>query len=195
MKRLLPLLAVLPLLFLAACATPTGTVTLLPAEPGANLGAVAMFDPKNGAEQGALTAAYTQSALGKFAIKPADPSRFGALTDALPPPATHFTLYFIEGGTKLTPESEPVLKAIFAEIAKRPGAEVQITGHTDTVGKDGDNDMLSLRRARDIRETLIAQGLNPTISRAVGRGARELLVPTPPNTAEPKNRRVEITVR
>ena len=92
MKRLLPLLAVLPLLVLAACATPTGTVTLLPAEPGANLGAVAMFDPKNGAEQGALTAANTQSTLGKFAIKPADPSRYGALTDALPPPAAHFTL-------------------------------------------------------------------------------------------------------
>jgi outer membrane protein OmpA-like peptidoglycan-associated protein len=88
-----------------------------------------------------------------------------------------------------------VLKQVFAELAKRSGAEVQITGHTDTVGSEGDNDTLSLKRAREIRETLIAEGLSPTISRAVGRGERELLVATPDNTAEPRNRRVEITVR
>jgi len=191
------LLAALLLTLLAACASaPTGSVTLLPGEPGANVGAVAVFDPKTGAETGSLTAENTQAALGgKFATKPADPKLYAALTDTLPPPPAHFTLYFLEGTTKLTPESEPELKQVFAEIAKRPGAEVQITGHTDTVGKEGDNDMLSLKRARDIREALIAQGLNPSISRAVGRGERELLVQTPPNTAEPRNRRVEITVR
>jgi OmpA-OmpF porin, OOP family len=188
-------LALLPLL--AACAsTPSGSVTLLPGEPGVGVGAVAVFDPKSGAEQGSLTAENTQTALGaKFASKPADPKLYAALTDILPPPATHFTLYFLEGTTKLTPESEPELQKVFAEIAKRPGAEVQITGHTDTIGKEGDNDMLSLRRARDVREALIGQGLNPAISRAVGRGDRELLVSTPPNTAEPRNRRVEIIVR
>jgi outer membrane protein OmpA-like peptidoglycan-associated protein len=175
---------------------PAGSVTLLPGEAGAPVGAVAVFDPKSGAEQGSLTAENTQTALGgKFVARPADPKLYAALTDALPPPIARYTLYFIEGTTKLTPESEPELKKVFAELARRPGAEVQITGHTDTVGSEGDNDMLSLRRARDVREALIAQGLSPTISRAVGRGERELLVPTPPNTSEPRNRRVEITVR
>jgi outer membrane protein OmpA-like peptidoglycan-associated protein len=192
--RALALLALLPLL--AACATTGGMVTLLPGEPGANVGAVAVFDPKSGAETGALTAENTQTALGgKFAAKPADPKFYATLTDGLPPPAAHYTLYFIEGGAKLTPESEPELKKVFAELARRPGAEVQITGHTDTVGAQGDNDMLSLKRAREIREALIAQGLNPTISRAVGRGEREPLVATPDGVAEPRNRRVEITVR
>jgi outer membrane protein OmpA-like peptidoglycan-associated protein len=192
--KALALLALPPLL--AACATAGGSVTLLPGEPGVNTGAVAVFDPKSGAETGSLTAANTQAALGgKFLAKPADPARYAALTDALPPPAARYTLYFVEGTTKLTPESEPELKKVFAELAKRPGAEVQITGHTDTVGSEGDNDMLSLKRAREIREALIAQGLSPTISRAVGRGERELLMPTPDNTTEPRNRRVEIIVR
>jgi outer membrane protein OmpA-like peptidoglycan-associated protein len=191
--RPIALLALLPLL--AACATSGGSVTLLSGEPGANVGAVALFDAKTSAEVGQLTAANTQTALGgKVAVKPAT-GKYDDLLQAMPPPAAHYTLYFQEGGTKLTPESEPELKKVFAEIANRPGAEVQITGHTDTVGSEGDNDMLSLKRARDIRESLIAQGLNPTISRAVGRGERELLAPTPDNTAEPKNRRVEITVR
>jgi outer membrane protein OmpA-like peptidoglycan-associated protein len=191
-------LLVLPLLLLlAACATtPTGSVTLLPGEAGANVGAVALFDAKSGAETGSLTAENTQAPLGgKFVAKPVDPGRYAALTDTLPPPPAKFTLYFVEGATRLTPESEPELKKVFAEIARRPGAEVQITGHTDTVGKDADNDLLSLNRARDIREALVGQGLNPTISRAVGRGERELLIQTPDNTAEPRNRRVEITVR
>ena len=197
MRAWLTILAAVPLLMLAACATtPTGSVTLLPGEPGAKVGAVAVFDAKSGAETGSLTAENTQTALGgKFAAKPADPKLYAALTDTLPPPPARFTLYFLEGTTRLTAESEPELKRVFAEIARRPGAEVQITGHTDTVGKDSDNDTLSRKRAADILDALIAQGLEPKISRAVGRGKRELLVQTPDNTAEPRNRRVEVTVR
>ncbi len=192
--RALIALAALPLL--AACATAGGNVTLLPGEGDAAVGAVAVMDGKTGAEVGVLTEANTSAALGhKWAIKRLKPPVYDALTAALPAPVAKFTLYFIEGGTQLTPESEPVLKEVFAEVAKRPGAEVQITGHTDTVGQEGDNDTLSLKRAREIREALIGEGLNPTISRAVGRGERELLVQTPDNTAEPRNRRVEITVR
>jgi len=188
------LLALLPLL--AACATTGGSVTLLPGEAGAGVGSVVVLDPKTGAEQGSLIAANTQAALGgKFAAKATDAATYAALTQGLPPPVAHFTLYFVEGTTKLTPQSEPELKKVFAEVAKRSGAEVQITGHTDTVGGEYDNDTLSLKRAREIREALIAQGLNPTISRAVGRGEREPLVPTPDNTPEPRNRRVEIIVR
>ncbi|MBS0333151.1 MAG: OmpA family protein [Proteobacteria bacterium] len=194
MKPALPLL--IAALSLAACATSRGTVTLLPGEAGAPVGAVAVFDPKSGAEKGSLTAEYTQTGLGgRFAAKPADPKLYAELADTLPKPPTHFTLYFMEGLTTLTPESEAELKKVFDEVARRPGAEVQITGHTDTVGKAEDNDSLSLRRAEDIRQQLIKQGLNPSISRAVGRGARELLVQTPPGTEEPKNRRVEIIVR
>ena len=191
--RAFALAVLLPLL--AACAT-GGSVTLLPGEPGVNTGAVAVFNPKTGVETGALIAANTQARLdGRFAAKPADPKRYAALTDALPPPVARYTLYFIEGTTTLTPASEPELKKVFAELMKRPGAEVQITGHTDTVGSGSDNDALSLNRAREIREALAVQGLNLAITRAVGRGERELLVPTPDNTAEPRNRRVEIIVR
>jgi len=191
--RALALLILLPLL--AACAS-AGSVTLLPGEAGANVGSVVVLDPKTGAERGALIAANTRSGLGgRVSAAAADPKRYAALTEALPPPVAHYTLYFYEGTTKLVPESEPELRRVFAEIARRGGAEVQITGHTDTVGQQADNDLLSLSRAKEIREALIGQGLNPTISRAVGRGERELLVPTPDNTPEPRNRRVEVIVR
>ncbi|HEY0437374.1 MAG TPA: hypothetical protein VGC92_12075, partial [Phenylobacterium sp.] len=127
MRRCVPLLLLLPLL--GACATAGGSVTLLPGEAGAGVGAVAVFDARNGAELGQLTAANTQTALGgKVTAVPAA-TRYDVLLSALPPPAAHYTLYFQEGGVKLTPESEPELKKVFAEIAQRGGAEVQITGH------------------------------------------------------------------
>jgi outer membrane protein OmpA-like peptidoglycan-associated protein len=84
---------------------------------------------------------------------------------------------------------------LFAEVAKRQAVEVQVTGHTDTLGKESDNDRLSEERAQAIREMLIAQGLKSNFIRAVGRGERELLIPTPDNVREPRNRRVEVIVR
>ena len=189
--RALVLAALLPLL--CACA---GTVTLLPGEDNAAAGSVAVFDPKTGLEKGSLSDANTRSRLWwKVAAKPADPKRYVALTSRIPPPLAHFTLYFFEDTTKLVPESEPQLKRMFADIARRPGVEVQIVGHTDTVGSGPANDILSLDRARFVRDALVAQGLRPAITRAVGRGEHELLVPTPDNTREPRNRRVEVIVR
>lgn len=95
----------------------------------------------------------------------------------------------------MTPASVPVLVALRAEIARRPGAEVQVTGHTDTVGSDADNDVLSLRRAREILNLLASKGFDRSIMTAVGRGERELKVPTADNVSNPANRRVEVIVR
>ena len=186
--------AFVALLLLAGCAS--GAVTLLPGEPGSKVGAVAVLDPKTGAEVGTLDAANTRSALGgRVVARPVDPARHARLLQGMPPAERHFTLYFFEGSTRIVPGSEQELHNMFAEIAKRSGAEVQITGHTDTVGPGARNDQLSLDRAREIRDALVGQGLNPAITRTTGRGERELLIPTPDNTPEEKNRRVEVIVR
>ena len=82
-----------------------------------------------------------------------------------------------------------------AEIARRPGAEVQVTGHTDTVGSDADNDVLSQKRAEEILNVLVAKGFDRSIMSAVGRGERELKEATADNVGNPVNRRVEVIVR
>ena len=182
------------LLALAGCAT--SSVALLPAEPGSNVGAVALFNPKDGAELGQLTTANTQTPLGgPVKPRPLKPDTYASLTAAMPAPVARFTLYFVEGSTKLAPGSEPELQKMLAEVARRSGVEVQITGHTDTVGSDADNDALSIKRAREVRDALLDRGLKLTETRIAGRGERELLIQTPDNVDEPRNRRVEITVR
>jgi len=70
-----------------------------------------------------------------------------------------------------------------------------VVGHTDTVGSESANDALSRQRAEVVRKGLIARGIAPEDVVAIGRGKRNLLVPTADGVAEPRNRRVEILVR
>jgi outer membrane protein OmpA-like peptidoglycan-associated protein len=181
---------------LAGCAH--SSMILLPDEDGGH-GKVAILESGGKPTDAIVDSANSRATLGNAnpsirpvdALKPAE----AALVADLPPPAKSFTLYFLEGTTEMTPESAPVLEELRAEIAKRPGAEVQVTGHTDTVGNDADNDALSQRRAEQILNLLASKGFDRSIMSAVGRGERELKEPTADNVSSPVNRRVEVIVR
>ena len=120
---------------------------------------------------------------------------FGPTLDALPGRPTSFTLYFLEGRDELTVESRGELENVFGELRRRPLPDVMVIGHTDTVGGLAYNDRLSLARAERLREMLISLGIPAERIQAAGRGKREPLVPTEENVSEPRNRRVEISVR
>ncbi len=120
---------------------------------------------------------------------------FGPTISAAPRKAMHFILYFQTGSAIVVPDSQAILDNIFEEVEHRQAVEVQITGHTDTVGKGADNDRLSLDRAQIVRDMLTRRGLKSNFIRAVGRGERELLIATPDEQDESRNRRVEIIVR
>lgn len=182
-------------LALAGCAH--SSMVLLPDEDGGH-GQVAILESGGKPTDAIVGEANSRASLGGTpsikpvgALKPEET----ALVSDLPPPARSFTLYFLEGTTDMTPESAPVLEELRAEIAKRPGAEVQVTGHTDTVGSAADNDALSQKRAEEILNLLASKGFDRSIMSAVGRGERELKVPTADNVESPTNRRVEVIVR
>lgn len=122
-------------------------------------------------------------------------STFGAALAAQPSRAAHYTLYFSEASDELTPDSQHVLETMFAEAAKRTIVDILVVGHTDAVGTDQYNDALARKRADAVRAMLIARGIAESAIVAIGRGKRELLVPTADGVAEPRNRRVEIVVR
>ena len=67
--------------------------------------------------------------------------------------------------------------------------------HTDTVGDEENNAKLSLERAKMVASLLKAAKLDEDKIRVESHGEKNLLIPTPDNTAEPRNRRVEVTVR
>lgn len=193
-RALLPLAA---LGLLAGCATPS--LTLLPSEEGKQ-GAVAVIEENGKPVETVVSELNSRTNLsGRPHTKSIDPSKLSAaqqaLLQTLPPPPVRLTLYFKEGTTKLTPESEPGLDFLKSEVKGRPGAEVQVTGYTDTLGSDDDNDTLSQRRAEEVLAALAEQGLDASMMSAVGRGERELRVKTDDGVREPANRRVVVTVR
>ncbi|WP_157083049.1 OmpA family protein [Novosphingobium lentum] len=183
------------LAILTGCAAPSAL--LLPGEDGHPTGALAVLDQKGGEQllDTPLASARMSrggATLGTAAkVKPA----YRQLMATLPPPARSFTLYFVEGTTTMVESSRPMLDQIRAEIARRPGAEVQVTGHTDTLGSDDDNDRLSRQRAGEIMSVLIAEGFPRDLLSAVGRGEREPAVDTGDGVRDARNRRVEVIVR
>jgi peptidoglycan-associated lipoprotein len=123
------------------------------------------------------------------------PQRFGAAIAARPLPPRQFLLYFQTGGDTLTPESQALVPEILGFFRSRPAPDVSVIGHTDTTGDAGANVELGLRRATLIRDLLVKSGLDPAKVDVASHGETDLLVSTPDDTAEAKNRRVEVAVR
>jgi outer membrane protein OmpA-like peptidoglycan-associated protein len=185
-------------LLLTACSSTKALVVLLPEENG-NTGTVTVGEGSQSTRlETPLTAAKidAQGRAKKTAITREEVERtFAATLAAQPPRPLNFLLYFEEGSTALTADSQTALEALLAEVAQRQAVEVQVTGHTDRVGSETFNDRLSLQRAEALRDLLMQRGLRTNFIRAVGRGEREPLVPTPDEQPEPRNRRVEVIVR
>ena len=118
-----------------------------------------------------------------------------ALFELRPPKPHIFNLLFDTGGTSLTPASVKALDSVIADARARPGADITVTGYTDTRGSASGNDALSMRRAQEVKQLLVGRGFASDHIEAVGRGERELAIPTGDNVDEPRNRRVVIVVR
>jgi outer membrane protein OmpA-like peptidoglycan-associated protein len=120
---------------------------------------------------------------------------FAVAIAAQPVRPVSFLLYFQEGTDEYTAESKEAFEKVFAEIARRKAAEVAVIGHTDTVGRTEFNDTLSLRRAERVRNDFVGRGIPTNAINVAGRGEREPIVRTADEVNEPRNRRVEISVR
>jgi OmpA-OmpF porin, OOP family len=105
------------------------------------------------------------------------------------------TVTFGSGSSDLGPEARRQLQVLGNAITSGELAifRFRIEGHTDTVGDAMSNRMLSDRRAAAVRDFLIANfAVRPERLEAIGLGDSVPAVPTPPNTSEPRNRRVVV---
>ena len=119
----------------------------------------------------------------------------GPALAALPKPPARFILYFRRDSADLTVESQALLQKMLGTIRDRAPVDVSVVGHTDTVGKKEYNYALSLKRARAVAAILREHGVDPSILNITSHGKDNPLVPTGDQVPEPRNRRVEITIR
>ena len=142
----------------------------------------------------ALATANSRPVFGK--VSAADVrNTFGDALSALPPPPRNFTLFFRFESDELTDQSRALIPEILSAVKEHAVQDVVVIGHTDTMGTQQANYALGLKRAMMVRNLLVDAGLNGSTIDATSVGELDLLVKTPDETPQPRNRRVDIAVR
>jgi len=183
-------------------AVPSGqsTVVLLPDPGDGHVGRAVVSNNVGATELSAArestTVAPNRAPAPAVVMNEADVTRlFGDVLTALPAPPQTFLLYFRFESEDLTDESRGLLPQVLQAVKNRPFPDVAVVGHTDTTGTNASNYELGLRRANAIRASLIDAGIDVGLIEVSSHGESDLLVKTADSVAEPRNRRVEITVR
>ncbi|HEX3883659.1 MAG TPA: OmpA family protein [Stellaceae bacterium] len=111
---------------------------------------------------------------------------------APPPQKQVFLVFFDWDRDTITPAGAQVIQQ--AANAYRSGAHVQlqVTGYTDRSGSPAYNQRLSERRANNVANTMVRDGVPRNQMAVSGRGENDNRVPTAAGVREPQNRRVEI---
>lgn len=110
------------------------------------------------------------------------------------PPATRFILSgvnFDTGKATLRPESVSQLDLVVEVMAHKKNMRVEISGHTDNVGKKKDNQILSEKRARACRDYLVSKGIESSRITTVGYGDERPIAPNDSEQGRQRNRRIE----
>jgi len=125
----------------------------------------------------------------------ARPGALPAVSTPAAPPSVNLTVQFATNSAELTPAAVRTLSELGRALSSSAlgSYRFRIEGHTDTAGQPDANKALSERRAQAV-VTFLASRFRIDASRldAVGMGQDGLLVQTPPGTAEPQNRRVQV---
>lgn len=110
-------------------------------------------------------------------------------------PSANLDIDFQSGSAKLTPRAVASLDQLGKALTSSTLASYnfKIVGHTDTVGDAATNQTLSEQRAAAVKDYLETNfNVASTRLQSQGVGESDLLVQTPPNTAEQQNRRVQV---
>jgi len=104
-----------------------------------------------------------------------------------------YGIYFDFDSAVIRAESEPVLQEIAEALAKNPGWQLSIQGHTDNLGGDAHNQALSARRAESVKKALIERyAIAPDRLTTAGFGASQPKAPNDTLEGRALNRRVEL---
>ena len=100
-------------------------------------------------------------------------------------------LFFPTGQSSVLPESQSELRRM-AKIIRDINAKVEISGHTDNVGNDNANQLLSEQRAKAVYEFLVNEGCDPKLLQWKGYGKNRPIADNQTEEGRQKNRRVEL---
>ena len=185
-------------LLMTGCAT--GDYVVLLESPDGTTGAVVIEDAQG---QTRLDRKHQGAVIGSrgFGSRPFEVGEmriardFSVALAAQPALPQRFQLYIKIGSVELTEESEQAIDQVFETIRQRGPSAVSVIGHTDTLSGPRWNEQLGLSRAQAVAEMLRKRHIDVIDLRVSSHGERNLLIKTRDGVSEPRNRRVEVSVR
>ncbi len=103
-------------------------------------------------------------------------------------------IFFDSGKSTLRSTSQPEIDRI-AEFMKRyKTVKIKINGHTDNIGDNAGNKILSQSRAEAVMQALVSKGVNRTRVKAEGFGENQPIADNKTEEGRQQNRRVEFEI-
>ena len=103
-------------------------------------------------------------------------------------------IYFATGKTRILDSSEQALNELHRFLLSRPNQRIRIVGHTDNIGSDRSNQILSEGRCKEVKREMEERGVAPGRIEIEGRGERDPIVMNDTEEHRQMNRRVEIVL-
>jgi outer membrane protein OmpA-like peptidoglycan-associated protein/Mg-chelatase subunit ChlD len=112
----------------------------------------------------------------------------------LPGTVTLLNVYFDTNKSDLKPESNDAMDRLLKLMALDNSLKIEIHGHTDNVGKEESNMILSQKRAEAVKDVLIRRGIEKSRIKAIGFGFSKPVADNSTPEGRAKNRRTEFIV-
>lgn len=101
---------------------------------------------------------------------------------------------FAFDSANLTPQAQSALDSVSKVLNQYPDSTINVTGHTDDVGSDSYNQVLSDRRAASVASYLAQHGVNFSRLTQQGMGEKMPKLPNVDEVNRAQNRRVELAI-
>lgn len=142
------------------------------------------FAAANAAREAALKADDLQRQIDALQAKTTERGIVLTLGDVL----------FTSGRADLKAGAAGNLDRLVVFLNENPDRNVEIEGHTDSVGSDEYNQDLSQRRADSVRSFLMRQGIGPDRISSSGKGEHQPVADNESDGGRQQNRRVEVII-
>jgi len=103
-------------------------------------------------------------------------------------------IFFETGSSILDPRSEIEIDYLYQLLIDNPNLKIQIIGHTDSVGEDEENMVLSQNRAKSVFQAIIEKGISSVRLSYEGRGETEPIDNNDTDEGRQSNRRTEFVI-
>jgi outer membrane protein OmpA-like peptidoglycan-associated protein/Tol biopolymer transport system component len=103
-------------------------------------------------------------------------------------------IFFKFGSAELMPESMPEINQVAKLLRENSSMKIKITGHTDDIGTDEANQLLSEQRASSVVQAIIQKGIEPKRLTAEGKGEKQPIADNKTPDGQSQNRRIEMTI-